>query len=201
MLFECLTGRAAFEGMTPMAVLAKIVLQETPRVRDVRPELPEALDALVARMMAKAPGERPADTEAMARELDALDDINLGPPTSAQANAGPAPTLAAASDRAPFSISITRNESAPRHGRVRRRARRRDGAEAPRAQLEAALDAYGGQLIELPGRSLVVTQWGAGQRDRPRGARGAVRADAAGAPVRRLHLRRHRAWARLGARG
>src|SRR6185437_4289248 len=100
-LFDCLTGRPAFEGMTPMSVLAKIVLQETPRVRDVRPDLPEPLDALVARMMAKAPGDRPADTEALIRELDSLDDIDLGPPTSAQAKAGPAPpTLAAASDRA-----------------------------------------------------------------------------------------------------
>ena len=159
-LFECLTGRAAFEGATAMAVLAKIVLQQTPRVRDVRPDLPELLDALVGRMMAKAPKDRPADTAAMARELDAIDDIDLGPPTSAQARIL-VPTMPAASDRAPS--SITRSEQRlvtvvfagePDAATV----------EKPRQmeQLEAALDAYGGQLMELPGRSLVVTQWGAG---------------------------------------
>src|SRR6185312_1850872 len=158
-LFECLTGRPAFEGMTPMAVLAKIVLQETPRVRDVRPDLPEPLDGLVARMMAKAPGDRPADTEALARELDALEDIDLGAPTSAEAKRIPAPTLPAASERAPF--SITRNEqrlvTVVFAGEPDMHA-----AQKPRTELEAALDGYGGQLMELPGRSLVVTQWGAG---------------------------------------
>src|SRR5262249_54866083 len=92
-LFECLTGRAAFEGATAMAALAKVVLQETPRVRDVRPDLPDSLDVLVARMMAKAPGARPADTEALARELDAIDDVDLGPPASADKARGALPTL------------------------------------------------------------------------------------------------------------
>jgi serine/threonine protein kinase len=37
-LFECLTGRPAFEGANAMVVLAKIALQEIPRVCQVRPE-------------------------------------------------------------------------------------------------------------------------------------------------------------------
>src|SRR5262245_15360359 len=36
-LFECLTGRPAFEGTNPMAVLAKLLLQAAPRLRASRP--------------------------------------------------------------------------------------------------------------------------------------------------------------------
>ncbi len=68
-LFECLTGRAAFVGDNPMAVLAKILLEEAPRPREVRPEVPAALDDLVARMMAKDPLDRPADVGAIGRAL------------------------------------------------------------------------------------------------------------------------------------
>lgn len=68
-LFECLTGRPAFAGNHPMALLAKIVLGDAPRVRDLRPELPAALDALVARMLAREPDDRPRDGAAVAHAL------------------------------------------------------------------------------------------------------------------------------------
>ena len=42
-----------FSGAHVVAVLAKILLEEAPRLRALRPELPEALDALVARMLSK----------------------------------------------------------------------------------------------------------------------------------------------------
>ncbi len=161
-LFECLTGRPAFEGAHVMAVLAKILLQETPRAREVRPDLPEPLDALISRTMAKAPGDRFADAAAVLDELTALDDTDLGPPVSV-ARPGLALTLPAASDKAP--ISITRSEQ--RLVTVVFAGDPDADASMPRRgpatpQLEAALDVYGGQLTELPGRSLLVTQWGAG---------------------------------------
>ena len=160
--FECLTGRPAFEGTHVMAVLAKILLQETPRVRAVRPELPEALDLLVADMMAKDRGARLADATAVERALAAIDEIDLGPPASAEGSLL-ALTLAAGSDRAPS--SITRNE----HRLVTVVFAGDPDAEvevtmklSATSQLQAALDAYGGRLTELPGGSLLVTQWGAG---------------------------------------
>jgi tetratricopeptide (TPR) repeat protein len=169
-LFECLTGRPAFEGVHVMAVLLKIVLQQTPRVRDLRQDIPEALDALVARMMAKAPGDRFQDAAAVARAIDALDPIEMGPPASADARIL-APTLAAATDRAPS--SITRNEQrlvtvvlAGEAAELEREAppspRATTAAMRATRELEAALDAFGGHVTELPGRSLVVTQWGGG---------------------------------------
>jgi tetratricopeptide (TPR) repeat protein len=64
-LFECLTGVAAFAGTNLMALLAKILFEEAPRVSDLRPEVPDALDALVARMLCKDPDERLRDGSAV----------------------------------------------------------------------------------------------------------------------------------------
>jgi tetratricopeptide (TPR) repeat protein/predicted Ser/Thr protein kinase len=68
-LFECLTGRLAFEGEHVMAVLAKILFDETPSARALQPDVPAALDRLVARMLAKSPPERPSDGRAVAEEI------------------------------------------------------------------------------------------------------------------------------------
>ena len=70
-LFECLTGRPAFEGANPMAVLAKLLIQESPRLADLRPEIPE-LDVIVGRMLAKSPADRPQTILDVAAELDRL---------------------------------------------------------------------------------------------------------------------------------
>src|SRR5262249_39727549 len=54
-LFECLTGRPAFVGEHVIAVLAKIVFEDAPRVSELRDDIPESLDDLVARMRSKDP--------------------------------------------------------------------------------------------------------------------------------------------------
>lgn len=72
-LFECLAGQPAFAGEHLMALLAKILLGEPPRLRERRPDTPTQLEALVARMMAKAPDERPVDIGLVATELASLD--------------------------------------------------------------------------------------------------------------------------------
>ena len=72
-LFECLTGRQPFVGAHVVAILAKILMAEAPRVSDHIPGVIPALDRLVARMLAKRPEDRPADADAVVRELDALD--------------------------------------------------------------------------------------------------------------------------------
>jgi tetratricopeptide (TPR) repeat protein len=73
-LYAALTGRNAFIGNDEMAVLAKILLEEPPPVRRLRPEVPAPLAALVARMLAKDAAARPSDGNAVAAELAALPD-------------------------------------------------------------------------------------------------------------------------------
>ena len=79
-LYECLTGEAAFSGEHMMVVLAKIILGHTPRVKTARRGIPAALDELVASMLAKDPADRPRDGKDVARairaiEAGSLDDI------------------------------------------------------------------------------------------------------------------------------
>jgi tetratricopeptide (TPR) repeat protein len=71
-LYACVVGRPPFQGEDIISTLAKIILEETPRISDARADAPPALDALCARMMAKEPEERPADGAAVAAELTAL---------------------------------------------------------------------------------------------------------------------------------
>jgi eukaryotic-like serine/threonine-protein kinase len=71
-LFECLTGRAAFRGDHVMAVLAKVLLEDPPRLVDVAPDAPAELEALIARLLDKDPLRRPRDG---AEVRDILDHI------------------------------------------------------------------------------------------------------------------------------
>src|SRR5262249_36382685 len=72
-LHECVTGKPAFEGVHVMAVLVKIVFDEVPRLRQLGFLVPTALDALIARMLAKDPTVRPADAREVAMALEAIE--------------------------------------------------------------------------------------------------------------------------------
>jgi eukaryotic-like serine/threonine-protein kinase len=88
-LYECLAGRRAFSGEDAMALTAKILLEDPPRLRELGVEVPEDLDELVASMLAKDPGLRPADGNIVALLLESL------PPVSDEG--APSTTVAAAS--------------------------------------------------------------------------------------------------------
>ncbi len=75
-LFEALTGTPPFSGEHMMAVLAKILLDEAPRLGELRPELPRDLDNLLARCLAKRPEERPADGGELASLLGNLGTLD-----------------------------------------------------------------------------------------------------------------------------
>ncbi|WP_438001040.1 protein kinase [Sorangium sp. So ce185] len=109
-LYECLTGTPAFAGERLMAVLAKICCEEPPRLAALRSGVPRALDALVARMLAKQPDRRPRDGASVAAELSALEDD----PSGAHADPIPAGSLAAtvtAGERRVVSVVMLGRES------------------------------------------------------------------------------------------
>jgi hypothetical protein len=60
-----------------LAVLAKIIFDEPPKLRRVRPEMPEAVEALLGRMLAKEKAARLPDARAVLEALDALDCLAL----------------------------------------------------------------------------------------------------------------------------
>ena len=86
-LFECLAGRPLFTGKHMMAVLAKVLFEEPPRLREVRSDAPLALDALVKSMVAKDPMERPRDGAQLRSMIDDLleDPKSLSAPPSSLA--------------------------------------------------------------------------------------------------------------------
>jgi serine/threonine protein kinase len=58
-LYECLTGDVPFPRASEAATLHAHVVQPPPRVSERRPDLPAALDDVIAHGMAKDSGERP----------------------------------------------------------------------------------------------------------------------------------------------
>jgi hypothetical protein len=82
-LFECLTGRRLFNGAHLMSVLAKILLEDAPRVGELRADTPPLLDVLVHRMVSKDPSKRPRDGAALLRHLNDLDKPGMDPRPSA----------------------------------------------------------------------------------------------------------------------
>lgn len=71
LLFELLCSRPPFQAPTLGALMQAVAREPAPALRSLRPELPEALEALVARLLAKRPGERPADGGEVALALRA----------------------------------------------------------------------------------------------------------------------------------
>jgi serine/threonine protein kinase len=65
---ECLTGAVPFPRTTEAAVLYAHISDPPPKVSDQRPDLPEALDEVIAKGMAKHPEERYATASELLRE-------------------------------------------------------------------------------------------------------------------------------------
>ncbi|HEU4583851.1 MAG TPA: serine/threonine-protein kinase [Polyangiaceae bacterium] len=71
-LFECLTGRAPFAAADTEGVLLESLLGQPPAVRELAPGVPPALEALIARLLAKEASRRPGTAAEVERELGAL---------------------------------------------------------------------------------------------------------------------------------
>src|SRR5579883_1911898 len=84
-LFEALTGRRTFDEETDVQILSRIVLEDAPRVREARPDVPMPLDDFVAQLHARDPAQRPTAAEARAaleRVVRALGAADLPPLSS-----------------------------------------------------------------------------------------------------------------------
>ena len=71
MLFEMLAGEAPFTGPNPQAIIAKRLTGEIPRVRTVRPGLPEGVEDVLQTAMAVAPADRFPTARALSDALTA----------------------------------------------------------------------------------------------------------------------------------
>ena len=148
-LYECLTGVAPFVGRSVTATFTRTLFEDVIPVRELRPEVPRALEALVLRMLAKEPPRRPPDAAALWQELTALTDL-ARTPTSAT---GPQLVITTGEERlntvivsAPVKSGGAADGPSP--------------ATAPDqgtlAAMHAALSGLGAQIEQLADRSLVI---------------------------------------------
>jgi eukaryotic-like serine/threonine-protein kinase len=70
-LYEMLVGEPPFTGPTPQAILARCLNGERPRVRTVRPAVPEELEGVVTRALAPVAADRFASAAEFTRALNA----------------------------------------------------------------------------------------------------------------------------------
>ncbi len=71
-LFELIAGRPPHVGPTPIAILARLVTTSAPRLTEVLPDVPQALDEVVTAMLATTPSDRPGSASEVARLLRAV---------------------------------------------------------------------------------------------------------------------------------
>jgi hypothetical protein len=149
-LFECLTGKPPFVGEQVMAVLAQVLFAEAPRLADVHPGAPEAVDALLARMLAKRAEDRFEDAAALVAALDTLGALGELRPAAASRppNAGGEQQL--------LSILMVAPPAAPRSETVSLEATTATAVPAL-VELQRELEGHGARLEVLADGSLVAT--------------------------------------------
>ena len=151
-LYELFAGRPPFTASHPLAVMARIVVDEPPPLGAARGDLPAELVELVHAMLSKEPGQRPR-TGRLAEAFE-----RLGGTLAGALAAAPAPLVAPAAIKA----QITGSEA-----RIRSLLfARRDGGEAAAGlldELRAAAASRGGEFerVGAAERSFLITVAGA----------------------------------------
>ena len=113
--FELLTGRRPFEGDTAATEAFAHVTAPVPSAERIRPGLPDGVDEVLARALAKDPGDRPESCSALVSALEEAFRQAAGP-TRVAAPAAPAPV--------PATEQATRRLLPPARRLHRRRDRR-----------------------------------------------------------------------------
>ena len=162
-LFECLAGRAAFQADHPMAVLARVLLEDAPLVAAFRADTPPAIESLLARTLAKAPEHRPADGRAVLEELAAIEAL-----ASAPRGAGPSvepPAALTERERPLFCVVLAGAPSAVTASGGGSATAPTLAPEAPPVDLAevcATAERHGGRAEQLVDGSVLVTLPGSG---------------------------------------
>jgi serine/threonine protein kinase len=117
-LYEMATGRTPYEAETPLAVVLKHIQEPLPLPRSVRPDLPEGVERVILRAMAKEPDDRFQTVAEMVRALDA-----------AVRASGAAARTEPAAPAARVEPAVTEVVAPSAEGPAARKHSRRDGGE------------------------------------------------------------------------
>lgn len=71
--FQLVTGRLPYDADTPLAIILKHLNAPVPSARDFNPNLPEAVDGILQRLLAKEPAARYQTANALIADLERLE--------------------------------------------------------------------------------------------------------------------------------
>ena len=91
--YELLTGRKPYTADTPMAVVLKHVTDPLPRPTQFAPELPDAVEKLILKTLAKQPEDRHASMDDFVRALETLLEARPGAEKASPAAPAPLPPV------------------------------------------------------------------------------------------------------------
>ncbi len=150
LLFKCLTNRNAFLGNDLVSVLAKVLFEPAPRVSELVPEIPPALDDLIARSLAKSPADRPPNGAAVAEELSRIEAPRMA---ASPVHRSSVPGAITQGEQRIVSVIVAQTEPPTETG---------SHLAADRDRLAPIVRELGGTLESLASGTLVVTLHGAG---------------------------------------
>ena len=87
-LFEMATGQAPFGGRSTAEVFAALLMKDPPPVSSLNPAMPSALDAIIAKLLAKNRDQRYGSAEELLADLEAASGA-VSPPGVARAATTP----------------------------------------------------------------------------------------------------------------
>lgn len=90
LLYQLCTGRVPFDADTPYAVILKHITAPLPSPRSVRPSLPESIERVILKALAKNPGDRFHSAGEMGRSLQAAVESQAQETPAAHAATPPA---------------------------------------------------------------------------------------------------------------
>ncbi|SEK55562.1 Serine/threonine protein kinase [Stigmatella aurantiaca] len=150
-LYECLTGSRPFAAPHLVAVLAKILFTEPEPLRSLRPELPEALEELLRRTLAKDPAHRLPDASRLVAALEALPLPGAAGPSAPSVAESPLPGLVQAEQQLVSVLLATSRTPPPPAGEHGHPWHTLHG------QLRTWLSPHGGQVEPMADGSLALT--------------------------------------------
>jgi serine/threonine protein kinase/tetratricopeptide (TPR) repeat protein len=158
-LWKCLAGRSPFAGPDSLAVLAKVLFDEAPRIREVVPMAPPELDDLLARMLSKDRALRPANGTEVARELEGIERqlaLRETPPATSSA-----PGALTGRERRLVSVVVAWGGSSPT-GETTLGSNDATSLIPRVGRIRSHVSAFGARLESIPGGPLLATLRGDG---------------------------------------
>ena len=156
-LFKCITGLPAFAGDDEIAVLAKMLFEAPPRLRDLRKDVPPQLDDLLSRMLSRDPLQRPTDGGVVAAELAALGPLDAVGTLVTRETSVHADVITRGEQRLVSVVAVASHS----HGEDEEESTIADGTwqglKSLSGRLKSAIQPFGAQLESLTNGMIVVT--------------------------------------------